>query len=175
MTVKRNDKGFSLLELLIAITIISITLLAIGALGSITANGLALTQRKREAESSAVEAINKLKANRRSTLPAGGAFAVDATTGIPTRNDLAEVPLTCSVQYCDRVITLPPAREGDAPQQEILGWEDPIPVNASVKFIRAWTLTDEDAARNWRRITVAVFPNNVMIPTTFSVTGAVIR
>lgn len=175
MTIRKNDSGFSLLELLIAISIISITLLAIGALGSITANGLALTQRKRDAESTAVEAINKLKANRRSTLPAGGAFAVDATSGVPTRNEQAEVILACSVQYCDRIITLPPAREGDAPRQEVLGWEDPIPDSATVKFIRAWTLTDEDAARNWRRITVAVFPNNVLIPTTFSVTGAVIR
>ena len=176
MKMKNLNAGFSMLELLIAVTIISIVLLAVGALGSIVVNGMALTLRKREAESSATEAVSKIKSQRRENLSVGGAFAVDNQTGKPARNGEAEVALNCSAVYCDRVITIPNPIEGAGPdRQQVIGWDDPLPAGASVRFVRAWTISDEDAARTWRRMSVAVFPGGSLIPITYTVTGGVIR
>lgn len=175
MQTKINNSGFSMIEVLIAVTIISIVLLAIGALGSIVVNGMALTQRKREAESSAAAAVSKVKSDRRINLPEGGAFAVNVQSGKPLRNDEAEVSLNCTPAYCDRVITISGTEEGVNPEERVIGYDEPLPDGGRNKFVRAWAVADEDATRNWRRLTVAVFPTGSSIPITYSVTGGVIR
>lgn len=164
-----------MIEVLIAVTIISIVLLALGGLGSIVTGGMALNQRKRDAENAAVEAVAKVKSGRRTNLPQGGAFAVDINNGKPIRNSSDEVVLNCTSIYCDLVITLPGGEEGLNPPQQIIGYDDPLPLGARVKFVRAWTIADEDSERNWRRLTVAVFPAGSLLPITYSVTGGVIR
>src|SRR5687767_12222745 len=54
-----RQRGFSMIELLIAVTIISITLLAVGALTSVSVNGIGLVLRKRAAENYAVALTSK--------------------------------------------------------------------------------------------------------------------
>lgn len=172
---KNSQKGFSMIELLVAVTIISITMLAVGALSSLCANGIALVQRKRAAESKAVELTTKLSAQQKTSLPAGGAFAVNQQTGEPVRNAQSSVTLSCSAAYCDRVITIPSDIEGRSATEKVIGWDDAMPPDANQKFIRAWNVRDEDATRNWRRITVAIFPADSSFPVTFSVIGGVIK
>lgn len=170
-----GQKGFTMVELMIAVTLISLVLLAVGVLTSLNANGIALVQRKRAAENYAVELSSKLKSAQKLMMPEGGAFAVDAISGEPVRATDATVALNCSDFYCDRIITIPSSNEGTSATEIVYDWGSPLPEGASVKFVRAWTLSDEDAQRNWRRITVAVFPPDSQIPTTYSVTGGVIK
>lgn len=170
-----SQKGFSMIELLVAVTIISITMLAVGALSSLSATGIALVQRKRAAENKAVELTAKLRAQQKVSLPAGGAFAVNPQTGEPTRNAQGGVTLNCSAAYCDRVVTIPSSMEGKSATEKVIGWDEAMPSEATHKFTRAWNVRDEDATRNWRGITVAIFPADSSIPATFSVTGGVIK
>lgn len=173
--VHAGQKGFSMVEMMIAVTLISIVLLAIGTLSSICASGIALVQRKRASENYAVELSSKLKADQKIMMPEGGAFAVDAATGDPQRATDGAVALNCSALYCDKIISVPSGIEGASATEKIISWDAQLPGDATVKFVRAWTLSDEDAQRNWRRITVAVFPPDSQIPATFSVTGGVIK
>lgn len=175
--IKRTGKqeGFGMIELLVAVTLISMTLLAVGALSSLSATGLALVSRKRAAESYAVGVGSRLKAQQRISLPEGGAFQVEAATGLPVRDPGNRVELNCSNQYCDKIVILAPERDGTSPREIEIGWDEPLPEGASLKFTRAWTLSDEDAVRNWRRVTVAIFATDSNIPVTVSVTGGVIK
>lgn len=170
-----RQKGFTMVELMIAVTLISIVLLAVGALTSLSTSGIALVQRKRAAENHAVELASRLKADQKIMMPEGGAFAVDPITGDPVRATDATVALNCSDMYCDRILTIPSETEGTSATEMVYSWGGALPEGASVKFVRAWTLSDEDVRRNWRRITVAVFTPDSQIPTTFSVTGGVIK
>lgn len=172
---RAGQKGFTMVELMIAVTLISIVLLAVGALTSLSANGMALVLRKRAAENYAVELSSRLKANQKIMMPEGGAFAVDPVTGDPVRATDATVALNCTEMYCDRIITIPSETEGASATEMVYRWNGSLPEGASVKFVRAWTLSDEDARRNWRRITVAIFSPDSQIPTTYSVTGGVIK
>lgn len=170
-----EQQGFTMVELMIAVTLISVVLLAVGALSSLTANGIALVQRKRAAEKYAAEISSRLKADQKTMIPEGGAFPVNAATGDPVRMGDGRVKLTCSEMYCDRIISIPSETEGAGATEQVISWGGQVPEGASVRFIRAWTLSDEDAQRNWRRITVAVFPTDSRVPTSYSVTGGVIK
>lgn len=173
--VKDNQNGFTMIELLIAVTLMALVLLTVGAAIAFTSGGFAMVQRKRDAENYVVEVSAKLKAQQRANQVQGGAFAVEAASGLPVRNADGEVALNCSADFCDRVIVFPSDTVGTSPRQAVIGWNEPLPDGSTVKFIRAWTITDEDALRSWRRISIALFVPDSNTPTTFSVTGAVIK
>lgn len=169
-----NQLGFTFIELIIAVTLISLALLFVGTVTSLSASALRVVQLRKAAEPKALEVVSKLKAQKKQTLPAGGAFRIDGEKGNPYRNLSGGVDLRCNSTYCDRIYQIRQQENSD-PTEIAIGWDDPVPENATLKFIRAWTVTDEDETRNWRRITIAVFPAESNVPLAHIVTGGVIR
>lgn len=171
--VIKSRNGFSLVEVMIASTIIMMVILGIGMLTQLMATGAALKERRRAAENQASALLSKLKAQQGTFLQDGGAFTVDET-GQAVRNSEDKIPYTCTASFCDKVYVIP-TNDGTTPEETVTGWNDTLPQNAELKFIRAWSVSDEDTSRNWKRITIAVFPENSLYPITTSVTGGVIK
>ena len=172
---QNQQAGFALLDVLIAVTLLSLVIIAVTALTVIASNGLARASRKKEAQNYVVELSNQLRTRERQIMNEGGAFAVDPNNGMPVRDDNGEINLRCGANFCDRVIMLPATRDGETPRRKTIGWNDELPANSTALFVRAWTISDEDRVRGWRRVTIAVLPANSNIPLTASVTGGVVK
>lgn len=172
---RRGERGFSMIELLIASTIITLVMLTVGTLNLLMTNSLLLVQNKQAAEKHASQLTSNLKVQQKNDLSAGGAFQTNAITGLPVRDANGGISLNCSQNYCDRIYVAPAAENGTQSPERIYKWNEKAPAGSILKFTRAWTISDEDASRNWRRISIAVFSGNSNFPLTQTVSGGVVK
>lgn len=107
MNIMRKQNGFSMLEALITLLIVSLGLLGIAG---IIANSLKVNQGaqiRSQASWLANDIIDSMRANR--TTAAGGAYALTACNAIPNANPIAAADLT---QWCAALAAALPSGTG---------------------------------------------------------------
>ena len=155
--INSRDKGFSLLEVLVAIVVVSLIGLAAVALLKACAAGLEDNATVQEAQTSAEEALSALTAGARS-LPEGGSL-VDL-------GDARIRPSPCDAQFCDFVLTPDlPASERTSPAQGYAYPNNPVcsggtcampPAGYQFAFVRRWRVDVVNSDYRLRKITVAI-------------------
>ena len=156
MEKRGGESGAVLIEAVIGLVIFTIVLLSAAQFLRWNVEPLLMKERQDKAAKQAESILNELAARKNSNLPAGGSFAVGAQ-GDPTRNADNSVTLDCSTAYCDQIVAAPQAA-GTAYDFTRADWGAAAPANGMQIYVRAWRVETLDAARNYRRITVAVFP-----------------
>ena len=154
-----GELGMSLLESIIGLLVLTIVLVTGGQLLRVHVLHLALSERARIADTQANNALNQFAGYNESALPDCNPFlGVGPTDPI---NDGAQVSImirTCLTSYaCDQIAKAPQA-SGTGYDYQIVPWGQNLPTGSSLAYYRAWRVTTLDAARNLRRITVAVVP-----------------
>lgn len=156
--INSRDNGFSLLEVLVAIVVVSLIGLAALALLNVRAAGLEDNATVQEAQTSAEEALSALTAGARN-LPAGGSLVDIGDARIRT--------LPCDAQFCDFVLT-PDAPEGErtSPARGYPYATNPAcigsacapapPVGYQFAFVRRWRVDVVNSDYRLRKITVAI-------------------
>jgi type II secretory pathway pseudopilin PulG len=151
-----GESGHFLVEAAIGLVIFTIALLSAMQFLRWNMDPLLMQERQDKAAKQAESVLNELAARKNSNLPAGGSFAVGAQ-GDPTRNADNSVTLNCSTAYCDQIVAAPQAA-GTAYDFTRADWGAAAPAGGMQIYVRAWRVETLDDARNYRRITVAVFP-----------------
>ena len=172
---KIGERGFSMVELIIASTIITLVMLVVGTLNLLVTNSLLVVQNKRMAENYTKQLISSLKAGQKADFPAGGAFQTNSVSGMPARNSSGEVDLSCTKNFCDKIYIADSSAPGTQATEKVVSWDESSPAGYTWKFTRAWRISDEDEARNWRKITIAVFSAESKVPLTQTVSGGVMK
>ena len=156
--IKLRDSGFSLLEVLVAIVVVSLIGLAAVALLNARAAGLEDNATVREAQTSAEEALSAVTAGARN-LPEGGSLVDLGDARIRT--------LPCDAQFCDFVLTPDlPASERTSPARGYAYPNNPVcsgracavvpPSGYQFAFVRRWRVDVVNSDYRLRKITVAI-------------------
>jgi Tfp pilus assembly protein PilV len=151
-----GESGAILVEAIIGLVIFTVVLLSAAQFLRWNVEPLLMKERQDKAAKQAESVLNELAARRNADLPAGGSFAVTAQ-GDPTRNTDNSVTLNCTTSYCDQIVATPQAA-GTAFDFVRAAFGAAPPANGMQIYVRAWRVETVDAARNLRRITIAVFP-----------------
>lgn len=151
-----GESGAILVEAVIGLVIFTVVLLSAAQFLRWNVEPLLMKERQDKAAKQAESLLDELAARSSADLPAGGSFAVTAQ-GDPARNADDSVTLDCTASYCDQIVAAPQAA-GTAFDFVRAAFGAAPPANGTQIYVRAWRVEALDAARNLRRITVAVFP-----------------
>lgn len=153
LKIKNNQasRGFTLLEALIAVFIVTIIGIAALSLLNVRAVGVLDNKDSQEAETRAEEALSGLVAIAQD-LEVGGTFQVVADSKIRISGE-------CTDQTCDYVlIPAVPDYQRTSPAKGY-PFTSPIPDGSQVLFLRRWSIEDTNSDYGLRKITVAVMKN----------------
>jgi Tfp pilus assembly protein PilV len=161
---RAGEKGFSLVEALIGLIVLTIVVLTCAQLFRVHVEHLALADRSRRADVQANASMNTLASFNFSALPDSNPF-----TGKGPNDPIADgeqVSLNsaaCLAQAnCEQIIRWPQT-SSTASDYVTISWNQPRPTgppNAQpvVVYYRAWRVTTLDAAKGLRRITLVILP-----------------
>lgn len=167
---KKNDTGFTLIEVIVASSILFIVAIIICQSFAMSSHLLLLAQTQRDAESQVGEVVNQLSIQPGRKLIVGG--SIDITENKNGRADAVISNENCggAPTYCDRLIVPDPAaaKAPDLPS-DCTKWPclyrtasltQATPAGTIALFTRGWRINSRDDEREILSVTVAIFAHH---------------